>query len=336
MSPQELLNSVNQQRIWGFLVGHERIGDQFLRPAWIGPDHKPSCKLGLKGGKVRFYDPPKQLNLDILDAYKLMRPGDSWDQTVEQILAWNGTSKSTAELLMSGDVRAPKFVLNPLIVEWTDWGKSYWASRGVDYSILSHKSIFTQEICGYEMHGSNDQGDFFQSQYARGFVYWCNDRPKLYFPEAPKERKFKGRLRADDVWLVKRGKYRESTGKPDTKTLLIAKSNKDLLVWIPFVSCDLMNVSAEGVFPSSEWLMTNVRMKYDRVVIVFDPDDAGVKGANELQNRLLSLSDIGTFVVKSWNWPDLETKDLDKFRTEYGHKETLKFLNRNGFNKIFE
>jgi hypothetical protein len=192
-----------------------------------------------------------------------------------------------------------------------------------------------QEVCGYDMTGENELGMTSTSQFGKGFVYWSNEKPKLYFPEAPKERKFKGKFQPNDVWLLDRSARRTALGKPNNKLLLVSKSNKDLAVWANFVDCDLMNVNGEGVFPTPDWLMTNVRMKYEKVIICFDPDPAGIKGANDFQKMLQGLSDIGNFVVKIWNWPDIVSKDIDRYRVDYGHDQTLKFLLQNNFHKIF-
>ena len=336
MKASELFSMIDQQRVWGQLVGHERIGDRFFRPSWMGADKTPDCRLGIKGDKVRFYDPSKRLNLDILDCYKMMYPNDGWKETVDRILTWSGSSAPTAGLINSGALYEPTFVLKPKVIEWTPWGIEYWEKRGVSVKQLSNPETLTQEICGHEISGINDQGDYFIAQYGQGFVYHCNGKVKCYYPFADKTRKFKGRFNNNDVWLVDRSERRRVLSKPESGILLIAKSSKDFFCWVNLVDCDLMTVPSETVFPTPDWLMTNVRMKYEKVVIVFDCDEAGVKGANELQNLLLSLSDIGTFVVQNWPWPDPVTKDLDKYRVEYGHEQTVKFLIQNNFHKIFQ
>lgn len=336
MSPQELLDSVDHLKVWEHLVGESRLNHRFLRPSWLGGDHRPDCKLGLKKGKVRYYDPPRGLSWDILDGYAAKYPQDDWTSTVENMLSWSGTSKATIDQLNKNELWVPNFILTPRVVEWSDWGKEYWAKRGVDYTKLSHKAILTQEICGYETNTETELGSTYFSQMARGFVYWANGHCKCYFPEEVKDRKFRGRLKANDCWLVDRNKYRQLENKPDTKTLLVAKSNKDMLVWLQFVSCDLACVAAEGSFPDAEWLLNNVRMKYERVLIIFDPDSAGLKGANDLQMRLLSISEVGNFAVKVWPWPDPVSKDIDQYRVDNGFEQTIHFLKANNFHKIFD
>lgn len=335
MSAQELIQSVDQLKVWGNIVGCDRLGVRFLRPAWMGKDKTPDCKLSIKGDKIRFSDPARGIFWDIIEGYKNLFPHDGFNEMAEKMLSWSGGSVPTSTLIGKGELYQPNFVLTPKVIEWTEWGIDYWAKRGITVDKLSNPKCLTQEICAHEISGTNEQGDYYSLQYGQGFVYWCNGRPKCYYPFAPKEKKFKGRLRANDCWVLNRGAYRDLKGLPDTKTLLISKSNKDTLCWTNFVACDLMAIAAEGTFPDSDWLMTNVRMRYERVIVVFDPDPAGIRGANELQNRLLSLSDIGTFVVKVWCWPDPVAKDLDKYLVENGHEATQRFLIANNFHKIF-
>jgi len=333
ISPKELLDSVDHLRIFGHLLGFSRLGVRFKSP--FRTDHQPDCKLSLYNGKISFFDPPKGVKWDILDTFKFVYPNYTWEETVRTILSWNGTAPSTVNQVTTGDLRQPKSVLTPKVVDWDERGIAFWEKRGLSVKDLSNPDSFVQQVCGYEIDGENDMGTFMNTQFCDGFVYWCNDKPKLYFPGAPKDRKFRGHLSENDVWLLKRGKHREEKGKPDTKTLLVGKGNKDLLVWSTIVDCDLMNVSAEAVFPTSEFLFENVRKTYERVIICFDPDETGANGSLKLKSILDGMSDIGTFVVKVWNWPDPVTKDLDQYRVDYGRDATLKFLKQNSFHRLF-
>lgn len=328
----QLLSSVDQLNVWGHLIGISKLGVRFKSP--FRADSKPDCKLGLKGDKVRFFDPAKGIGWDILDAYKEKFPDDSWETTVNNIMLW-GQGIATNLQIQSGTLYQPRYTLTPIVVEWSDWGKQYWAKRGVGLNRLGNPSTFTQEIVGYELVGENDLGPVMTTQFAKGFVFWANNKPKIYFPEGPKDKKFRGHLQNDDVWLVDRSERRKALGKPENYILLIGKGNKDLLVWSTIVDCDLMNLTAEAVFPTANWLMTNVRMKYKKVIICLDPDPTGVKGANDLLNILTSLSEIGTFEVTVWNWPDKVTKDLDGFRSTHTKQETIAFMKANGFHKLF-
>lgn len=336
MSPSDLLNTIDQQKVWEHIVGEGRINHSFLRPSWLGPDHKPSCRLSIKGNKIRFHDPARSINWDCLDGMNALYPNLSWQEKEEKMLLWSGTSRPTSNLLESGELFEKRFVLIPKIIDWTQWGLSYWEARGVSKERLSNPQTLVQEVCGHEIAGTNQQGDFFSSQDGQGFVFHCNGKIKIYYPFAEKERKWKGKLGPEDVCLVDRSRHRTKKGVPDTKTLLIAKGRKDMLVWSTIVDCDLMELTAEGVLPNANWFLTNVRMKYERCVIILDPDEAGIQGANKLLNILLNLSDIGTFVVKSWPFPDPISKDLDRYRVDNGHAQTIKFLKQNNFHKIFE
>lgn len=328
MSPKELLASVDHLRIWAHLIGVTKLGVMFRSP-FRAEDKSPGCKLGLYKGDVKFFDKSRGLTWDIIEGYKAKHPDTKWDELCAEILRWNGTSASTVQQLTTGTLKEPKVKLTPIVGPWTPQGLLYWSKRGVTREMLDDPQTLTQQITGYLAEGENESGFFSREIVKRGFVYWVNGKPKMYFSYEEKGRKFKGHLKNDDVWLLKRPSN-------DTGTLLIAKSNKDLQVWRRFVRCDLMSVQAEGALPSLDFLFTNVRMVYRRVVIVFDPDPAGVQGANKLQTQLQSLSDIGTFVVKVWNWPDKETKDLDKYRELKGYQKTSDFLHTNGFYKIFD
>lgn len=332
MKASELIESVDQAKVWQGLIGVSSTSARFRSP--FRTDSNPGCKLFKKDGKIKFSDKSKGVCYDLIDAWKLLNPHKStWPEVCEGILALNGQSLSTKQQIEMGLIKEPKSVLTPNVIPWTEGGLEYWERHGVTERDLSDPETLTQELSGYTITGKDDQGNSYQRSYKKqGFVYWANEKPKFYFPLADKKDKFKGSLTNNDAWLLTR--IDEDFTGP--RTLVVSKSHKDLHVWKHFVRCSLMAVTAEKVFPDAEWLMTNVRMKFDRVVIVFDDDETGQEGSAELKLKLDSLSDIGDFKVRVWNFPDKTTKDLAGYRYTNTHKETFTFLKENGFYKIFD
>lgn len=329
MSAAELLSSIDQMRVWNHLIGVDVLNKPFRSP--FREDKGPGCKLYLRASKIKFADKSRGIVYDVIDGFKQLNPQvTEWVDVCKAILDLSGTALSTEQQIKQGLLKATPTLVKPNVVPWSEWGLGYWELRGVTERELSDPQTLTQEISGYTLQGEDKSGNSYTRSYnKRGFVYWLNGKPKLYFPEAEKKDKFKGNVTESDVWLCER-----PTNGP--RTLVAAKSNKDLHVFKSYVNCSLMNVSAEGVFPDPEWLFTNVRLKFDRVVIVFDPDKAGQEGAAKFKSILDGLSDIGQFEVKIWNWPDPISKDLDQFRADNGHHATSRFLWDNGFYNIFD
>jgi len=326
MTPKELLASVDHLRVWNHMIAQGRLNTVFKSP--FRDDPSPGCKLGLWKGDVKFFDKSKNLTWDIIDAYRHLHPSDSWQETVDAILGYNGSAKPTSEQVKEGTVRGAEVKMTPVVGPWTEQGLLYWAKRGVTREMLDDPQTLTQQITGYIVEGTNEFGPYRTRVIKRGFVYWANEKPKFYFSYEEKGKKFKGHIGNDDVWHLIRPNN-------DTGTLVISKSNKDLQVWRTFVRANILAVQAERSLPTKDWMFRNIRMRYKRVVIVFDPDEAGVLGAEKLKKDLESLSDIGTFVVKVWNWPDPVTKDIDQFRADHGDIATYQFIQEHGFYNVF-
>lgn len=331
MTAKELKSSIDHLKVWNALIGVGSLKTVFRSP--FREDPSPGCKLYAKNQEVKFTDKSRNICYDVIDGYRQLNPHvTDWAEICKAILTLSGASLSTEQQIKQGLLRVTPTIIKPIVVHWSEWGLGYWESRGVTEGQLSDPQTLTQEISGYTVQGEDKSGNSYARSYnKRGFVYWVNNKPKLYFPEADKKNKFKGNLSQDDNWVFIR-----NTSIDLPKTCIFAKSNKDAHVWKSFVNCSIATVSAERVFPSPEWLLTNIRMKFDRVAIVFDPDETGVAGAQEFKSILDGLSDIGQFEVKIWNWPDPISKDLDQFRADNGHYATSRFLWDNGFYNIFD
>lgn len=327
---KDLLDNVDHLKVWYQLIGVDNVKIPFRSP--FRHDPKPGCKLYRKGNSVKFRDPSRNVHYDIVDAFKVLNPQvTEWSAIRDAILAMSGSAESTKAQLQAGTLVLDPTVLSPIITEWTDWGISFWEARGVTLEQLNRPETFTQEILGYSISGKDKKGNKYSKKYKeRGFVYWVGDKLKLYMPEAKiADRKFRSHLLNDDVWHLKRGKTVDGV-----RTLLIAKANKDLLVWEKFVKADLLNLTAERVFPTPDWLMANVVLKYDRIAICLDPDPTGLAGMVDLKEMILKLNP--DLIVRTWAFPDLESKDLDKYRFTHTAGETFVFLKENGFYSIFD
>jgi hypothetical protein len=322
-----LLESIDQWRAWGCLIGVSDPYTRFLSP--LRPDRQPGCKLASFNGGVKLYDGKTDTYMDLIEFVRWQNPSLTFTEALEQFATLGGSNHTPANVLQTSRHSGTQRVsMVPLVVPFSKQGLLYWEKRGVTEEMLSDPMTRTEQVRGYLY--TTEEGATRQVT-KRGFVYWAGDKPKFYFPSELKGNKFRGKHNENDVWLWTNPKGVEN----ETRTLLICKANKDLHVWKSFVKADLMNLSAEGVIPTPEFLFDNVRKCYDRVVICLDNDETGNKGAAKLKERLMSLSDIGRFRVEVWNWPDPITKDLDGYRAEFGHAATKEFLKEKGFYKIF-
>lgn len=331
MTKQELLDSVDQFRVMSYLTGMDHLKRKFCSP--FRPDKHPSCTLTFHKGSIKFNDWAQRLHWDIVDCYSYHFLCKDWKEICEQIMYVSGKSMPTIVQVKKGLLREPKLIRIPIVCEWTTAGEDFWRSR-INLKYLDGN---VSQIAGYRRVGTNKEGNELDDVVERrGFCYWLGppedkrSKFKMYFPNTEYRFLAHHALSPNDTMLIRRCSM-------PSETVLIAKSNKDGLDWTGFVKCDIMAVNAESSIPDDDWLFTNLRLKYKRAIICFDPDPTGIKFSEILANKLEQWNDIDTkFIAKVWNWPDTITKDLDKYLVQNGYDLTKKYLHENNFYKIFD
>lgn len=165
------------------------------------------------------------------------------------------------------------------------------------------------------------------------FAYLIADRFKLYQPYEENFKKFFNTCPMDYV----QG-YLQCQNKFDL--LIVTKAMKDILViqshtpeWI-----DIIAPHGEGYIISEKWLYW--MLQYRRILILFDPDYAGVRGTNRLRKALkTSRFNQGTQVDYAFistkrtsrnekgKW-EVPIKDSADYRLIYGQHRTEEKLNK--------
>lgn len=317
LTAKEVLEKIDQLSVWGQLIGVSTLRQKFISP--YRADNNPGVQLVLRRGKVIFFDPAGGMVLDCIDGYKKKHPEKDIQECLREVLrmglmpGFKGTVETTAAQIKSGKLKEVKWMESYNIVPFTEEGLLFWAMRGVTQEDLEAEETRVYQIEGYKVENKEEGKSFYRECF--GFIYQIGEGFKRYCPGKDGYNKFGGSVSRDNFWHVKRG----------SKELLIAKSNKDLLVWKKFSKCDLVAFGSESAHPTDAKLRQLIQ-GYEKVTIVSDPDKAGIKGSNSLKKRILNFNPtLPTFI---WNWPDPETKDLDGYRTINDHEKTLKFIKK--------
>ena len=312
----DLVTNINQLNVWYQLIGIGDFKSRFRSP--FRDDKNPNCYLLQIGGHVKFCD-PTQVGKDkfksLFDMVQHLNPAFTTGKIMEEIKRLGDIRNVPKSINHAFDLRKkldqgnlPSFE-DYKFCGWTEPHLDFWAQRGVGREQLDRPGTLVKPINGYTL--SNSKG--YRSVEAFGFTYFIGNEIKRYCPyEARGFAKFGGRVSPDNFWHLKRG----------SQTLLICKSNKDLLVWENLCKSDLCCFISENTIPSDPKLLALVR-KYTKVIICFDPDDAGKKSSKALAEKIEELSGKKAVV---FNWPDAETKDVDRYRQIHGHKKTIFFI----------
>jgi hypothetical protein len=259
LTKEELIKMVDQASVWSAILGFIPKGT-FRSP--FRSDPKPGCKLDWYDGKLLFVDWSRGVYLDCIEAYKLLNPHKKWYEISRDLRKHILYNKSVQV------EREKEFKVK--YSEWKTNHKEYWYQRGVTSFQLNRPSTLVRPLKGFEFE--KKQVDFFDLCYG----YHFEGRVKAYFPqEQPINLKFLGNQKRNDVWHLRRG----------SKTLLISKAHKDLLVLENLCEFDLTHVQGERLFPTQN-KMDMWSIEYDLIYILFDNDPVGIEGANLLCNLL--------------------------------------------------
>lgn len=316
---EDLMANINQLAVWYQLIG---IGD--LRTRFRSPfrdDKNPNCYLLEVDGNVKFCDPTqigKNKFRSLFDMIQHLNPTYTTGKIMEEIRRLGQIKTVPKDVNHAFDLRKrldqaslPSFEAYKFC-DWTEHHMDFWAQHGVRREQLDRLTTLVKPIRGYTV--SNAKG--FRSVEAFGFTYFIGNEIKRYCPFADKGfAKFGGRVSPDNFWHLRR----------DSNVLLISKSNKDLLVWENFCKADICCFGSENTVPSDSKLITLLR-RYDKIVICFDPDDAGIRSSVFVSEKIKDLTGK-TPLIK--NWPCKESKDIAKYRQLHGHKATLLFIKNN-------
>jgi hypothetical protein len=203
----------------------------------------------------------------------------------------------------------------------------YWEEHGVSKNVLNYYNV---QPCEFLLNEYQQVVRDFRGTCT--FAYIIFDKFKLYQPFEENFTKFFNQCPPDYI----QGYQQCTTG---SNTLLVTKAMKDILVYQSHTDCmlDIISPHGEGYIIGSNWIywmLTN----YNKIVIVFDPDHAGVKGANRLRKQLRSseyYSDqlikvrfVSTKrILKKEKW-DVPVKDIADYRLIYGESKTKLKINQ--------
>ena len=316
---EDLMANINQLMVWYQIIGIGDFRTRFRSP--FRDDKNPNCYLLQVDGNVKFCDPTqpgKERFKSLFDMIQHLNPTYTTGKIMEEIRRLGQIKTVPTDVNLTFDLRRKldQASLPSLegykFCDWTETYLDFWAQHGVRRDQLDRQTTLVKPIKGYTV--SNTKG--YKCVEAFGFTYFIGGEIKRYCPlESKGFAKFGGRVSPDKFWHLKRG----------SNVLLIAKSNKDLLVWENFCKADICCFGSENTVPSDSKLVSLLR-GYDKIVICFDPDDAGIKSSKFLSEKVKTLTGK-TPDIK--NWPCAVTKDIAKYRQLHGQKATMLFIKNN-------
>jgi len=203
---------------------------------------------------------------------------------------------------------------------FTDIDIEYWKQYGITIKMLEMFNVYSAKYVYL-----NKKPLLFYSRAEPMYCFKFNkERVKIYRPKS-KRIKWMGNVTSEDLQGLEQ--LRESVNSLGDKTLLITKSLKDVMC--------LYALGIPAVAPQSEntrsqyEILAKIIPHFETVKILFDNDEAGKKGAKELQSFLGNEG----IVSKKMKWVEPifipyygRYKDISDLVCGEGFENGLKFL----------
>lgn len=303
----QILQKIDQIKIWEFLVGHSiKLNEFILNPLRID-NHTGSCYLTQKDNKIILVDwAAKEFSgLDCIAAYLKKYP-QSWNSACINLFKI-GEMKSLSYMAIPGLKKSENIIL-PIYREWQLRDKTFWQKRDITKEQLEREITRTKPIKGYIQIKDGKKSENYISDL--GYAYHCNDRHKLYFPERRTYR-FLGNQLRHDIWFLNR----------NSQTLLVCKSQKEMLLWENLVDWNLTHIQGESFSPLDNALIYQWEVGHEKIIFNFDNDKVGMQTAKLFSNNIM-------FKESSYFYIDPETgfKDIDEMYITWGKEDTLDYL----------
>lgn len=212
-----------------------------------------------------------------------------------------------------------KFIIRPRIKSWSS-ELSYWNSYGIDKDVLE---LFNVKSCSSVVLGGDENSNgklWVATKDNPIFLYTQPEGFQVYRPNAKKENgRFSQNLPVGYLMgleqIPKRGKI-----------LFITKSLKDVMVLFQLGIPAVAPIGESGYIDPK--LLEDLQDRFEKIVVFFDNDESGYKGAAYLQKQY----GFYLFAIPR----KLNIKDSGEFVKEKGYLELSKLLKQYGAEYIFE
>lgn len=318
----DLLNRVDQFKCWQHIL-NQYVNEEtkFRNP--FREDKRGDCYLQYSYGMLCLTDyANKEFNgMSLIEATK-RKFGLSFKQALIKLSEisnitpiYNVNPNSTIKLSYSKF----DFKLKP-VPHTNTMGDSIFLQRDAEFwskRYISSEDLIEDDVISVKSYYYNTRktpNNFYIRHLGntRCYGYKINDKFKLYMPDA---KEFVSTLGINDV-----GGIIKSKGN----TLFITKSYKDYRV-IKNSGCECVWFQSEAMIPE-EYILADYILRYKTIIVLYDNDEAGIRGSKILSETLNTLADktISTTAFV----PIIGGKDPDDFIVKFGKNELKLLLNQ--------
>lgn len=220
------------------------------------------------------------------------------------------TTKSEFGLNLKKEFKGKRKMISIKRKNWTETDDTYWSKYHIDRETLKKYNIVP-----IDKYWVDDKvGHLYYTKEQPMYAFRIFNAYKIYRPNSTnREDKWRSNCLKSDIQGWEQ--------LPESGDLLvITKSLKDVMVLSLFNVPTIAPQSEVSTLPKE--VILEAKKRFKRLVVLFDNDDAGIKGANDLKNKY----DVEiTFISK--HYLDLYgIKDVSDFIETFGIEQTEKLL----------
>lgn len=304
----KILNLVDDYFIYCYYLGKEiQINKPISSP--LRKDNHPSWSLYRNRRGILIWkdfatgDSGNVVNL--LMQMESLRYHEALKKIWNDVIIHKSVSLRKATDKMKTNTEESKNVIEIKKKNYTDKDLEFWGKYHITKDTLKLYKVFP--ISTFWLN--EVQMNFFYTDKEPMYAYSIYDKFKIYRPYSRRTDKWRNNCSSFDVQgmeqLAENGKL-----------LIITKSLKDVMV--------LSELGYNAIAPQSEnssipkIIMDHLKLRFKRIVILFDYDEGGIQGAKKLSEK---YSIPHTFIPK--HYLDLyQIKDVSDFIKEFGKERT--------------
>ena len=308
----KILTKLDPLDIYTFYIGKEvKLNKPINSP--LREDKNPSWTLfKARSGDLMYKDFANGESGNVVHLVSHM-----FDLTYHKALEKIWSDMMTGDKIKNGHTRPKVERVNKIETEltvkrkyFTQTDDDYWGQYGIDRDVLKYFNV--SPILMYWHNGT--QGSLTYSKESPMYAYKVFDKFKIYRPYS----KYK-----KDKWRNNCGSYdlQGLEQLPETGDLLIiTKSLKDVMVLYKHGYNSVAPQSENSIIPTV--LMEHLKTRFKKIIVFFDYDEGGVKGAESLCKK----HDLEKLFISKHYLEIYGIKDISDFAKEMSKEKTIELL----------
>lgn len=288
INKDKILEYVSQGDIFQLVFGFKPVEFEYITSPFR-EDNSPGCwfEIDLNTNKLRFTDfadtrvikGVKMSNIDCFDSVMIYFGLANFYKTLEFIKAKLIDGKDIKHDIVHKIYTKPKKIVKKkvkILMNTRDFliiDRNFWQLRyNISKQNLIEDKVFP--ISKFKLFGTKTGDHLFRTNdIAYAYTEFKSDNKKIYRPKQSGKKRFITNCNADDVGGM-------NTNITAGRLLVITKSYKDYRV-LRNQGLNVRWLQNEGMFPKSEEFWSLIK-NFDKVVVFFDNDPAGIKAAMDL------------------------------------------------------